>query len=259
VFTGFAALRAATLAPSCRAEDCRCARLREGFCVNLSLVTIADLLERLPSPDRLRELSVALAVLDVAMSPEDDPEDRYFRFDPRDASGMALASMDNGSGDRYYIAFIQDAVFGWAFAHESPMNPFTRTPVSVWPGLLDGMPVEFEPLTRDARFQIADTFMATAAFWSEDGQTWRTGSAKPPTDEPDADGAEELFELVLDDSPQTFARFAQDYLEMNLSEAAINAVYTSRPLDPSILTELNPDADYDDVSEQVHAMGLSAP
>ena len=64
-----------------------------------------DLLERLLPPDRLRELSLALAVLDVAMSPEDEPEDRYFRFDPNDASGLALASMDNGSGDRYYIAF----------------------------------------------------------------------------------------------------------------------------------------------------------
>jgi len=62
----------------------------------LTLVTMADLLERLPSPDRLREVSVALAVPDVAMSPEDDPDDRLFRFDPRDPSGVALASMDHG-------------------------------------------------------------------------------------------------------------------------------------------------------------------
>src|SRR4051812_48304455 len=182
---------------------------------------MADLLERLPSPDRLRALSVVLAVLDVAMSPDDDPDDRYFRFDPRDPSGVALASMDNGSGDRYFIAFAEDAVFGWGFAHESPMNPFTWTPVAPWPGLLDGMPAQFEILTRDARFQIADTFMSTAAFWSKDGQPWRTGSANPPADEPDPDGAEELFELILDDSPEAFARFAQDYFEMRPSEAAI--------------------------------------
>jgi hypothetical protein len=218
---------------------------------------MADLLERLPPPDRLRELSVALAVLDVAMSPEDEPDDRYFRFDPHDSSGLALASMDNGSGDRYFIAFTEDAVFGWGFAHDSPMNPFTLTPVAVWPGLLDGLPARFDPLTRDARFQIADTFMATAAFWSTDGQPWHTGSATPPTDEPDADGAEELFELILDDSPQAFARFAEDYLEMSPGEAAVNAVYQSHPLDPSIVAALNPDADYDGVREQVDAMGLS--
>ena len=108
-------------------------------------MTMADLLERLPTPVRLRELSVALAILDVAMSPDDDPDDRYFRFDPRDPSGVALASMDNGSGDRYFIAFTKNAVFGWGFAHEYPMNPFTRTPVAVTPGLLDGMPAQFEP------------------------------------------------------------------------------------------------------------------
>lgn len=79
------------------------------------------------------------------MSPEDDPDDRYFRFDPSDRSGMALASMHNGSGDRYSIAFTEDAVFGWGLAHEYLMNPLTRTPVAVWTGLLDGMPAQFRP------------------------------------------------------------------------------------------------------------------
>lgn len=222
-------------------------------------MTMSDLLGRLPAPDRLRDLSIALAILDVAMSPEDDPDDRYFRFDPSDPSGMALASMDNGSGDRYYIAFADGAVFGWGFAHESPMNPFIRTPVALWPGLLDGMPAQFEPLTRDGRFQLADTFMATAVFWSDDdGQRWLTGSAIPSAGEPDEDGAEELFELILDDSPQAFARFAHEYLEMSPDAAAIHAVYQSEPLDPAIVAALNPDAAYEDVREQVGAMGLSS-
>lgn len=218
---------------------------------------MAVLLGRLPSPDRLRELSLALAVLDVAMSPEDDPEDRYFRFDPHDPSGVALASMDNGSGDRYFIAFTDEAVFGWGFAHESPMNPFTLTPVAPWPGLLDGMPTQFELLTRDARFQLADVFMATAAFWSTDGRTWHIGNAAPPAYDPDPDGAEELFDLILEDSPGAYARFAQNHLEMSPSEAALRAVYQSHPLDPSILSALNPDADYERVREQLDELGLS--
>ncbi|GAA2151564.1 hypothetical protein FHX52_0552 [Humibacillus xanthopallidus] len=219
---------------------------------------MADLLERLPSPHRLRELSIALAILDVAMSPEDDPDDRYFRFDPRDSSGVALASMDNGSGDRYFIAFTEDTVFGWGFSHEYPMNPFARTPVAVWPGLLHDMPAAFEPLTRDARFQLADTFMATAAFWSQGGRRWHTGSVIPPAGEPDPDGAEELFELILDDNPQTFARFAEDYFDVRPDDAAVNAVYRSKPLDPAILAALNPHADYENVRAQLRAMGLSA-
>ena len=158
-------------------------------------------------------------------------------------------------GDRYFIAFTDTAVFAWGFAHESPMNPFMRTPVAVWPGLLEGMPAHLEPVTRDARFQIAGTFMATAAFWSERGQPWRTGSATAPTDKPDADGAEELFELLLDGGPQAYARFAQEYLEMSPREAAVEAVYQSESLDPTILAELNPDAQYLDVRQQVDAMG----
>lgn len=149
-------------------------------------------------------------------------------------------------------------MFGWGFAHEYPMNPFNRTRVALWPGLLDGMPARFEPLTRDARFQLADTFMATAAFWSEDGHRWSTGSAAPPAGEPDPDGAAELFALLLDDSPQAFARFAQHHFETSLDEAAITAIYQSEPLAPATLAALNPDAEYDVVREQVDAMGLSA-
>ena len=106
---------------------------------------MAALLERLPSRNRLRELSVALAVLDVAMSPKDEPDERYFRFDPRDPSGVALASMDNGQGDPYFIAFTDTAVFAWGFAHECPMNPFMRTPVAVWPGLLEACRLTWSP------------------------------------------------------------------------------------------------------------------
>src|SRR6478735_11550211 len=45
----------------------------------------------------------------------------------------------------------------------------------------------------------------------------------------------------LDDSPQAYARFARDYLEMSPSETAVNAVHQSHQLDPSLLAELNPD------------------
>ncbi|MGO4604573.1 hypothetical protein [Terrabacter sp. 2YAF2] len=74
--------------------------------------------------------------------------------------------------------------------------------------------------------------MATTPFWSEGGQRWHTGSAIPPAGESDPEGAEELFELILDDSPQAFARFARDFLEMIPDDAAINAGYQSEPLDP---------------------------
>ena len=46
---------------------------------------------------------------------------------------------------------------------------------------------------------------------------------------------------------------------MSPSEAAVESVYQSELLDPTILTELNPDAQYLDVRQQVDAMGLFAP
>ena len=78
--------------------------------------------------------------------------------------------------------------------------------------------------------------MATAAFWSTDGRTWHIGNAAPPAYDPDPDGAEELFDLILEDSPGAYARFAQNHLEMSPSEAALSAVCQSHPLDPSTLS-----------------------
>ena len=99
--------------------------------------------------------------------------------------------------------------------------------------------------------------MATAAFWSTGGRTWHTGNAAPPADDPGPDGAEGLFHLILEDSPGAYARFAQNHLEMSPSEAALRAVYQSHPLDPSTLSALNPDADYERVREQLDELGLS--
>lgn len=63
--------------------------------------------------------------------------------------------------------------------------------------------------------------------------------------------------MLLDGDPRTYVRFAQEYFELNPSEAAVSAVYRSEPLSPAILAELNADAQYEDVCEQLDAMGLS--
>jgi len=206
-------------------------------------VAIHDVLAELPAPDRLRDLSKALAVLDIILCPDDDFEDRYFRFEPAGVGGMALASMENGSGDLYFIAFDDEATFAWGFAHESAMTPYVLDPIRVWPGVLDGVPPQFEYLLQQPRFMLDGTFLASTALWSDRGETWRAGPSDPPADDEDADGARLLFELLLDDRPEAFVAFAEEYYERHVDPDVVRAIYEMQPLAPHLVRGISPDAD----------------
>jgi hypothetical protein len=195
-----------------------------------------------------------LAVLDVIMGPEDEPEDRYFRFEPDGVHGFQLASMYTGSGDDYYIAFDAAAVFGWGFAHESAMTPFALEPVQVWPGVLDGIPAQFEPLLHHPRFMLDGVFMASTAFWSHEGEGWHAGSSTPP-EEDFPDGFEFLFELLLDDTPEAYVAFALEYYEVTVDLEAVRAIYAMEPLTSELVARVNPEADYSVIRHQAEAIG----
>lgn len=219
----------------------------DGRCVTVTRVSIHDVLADLPAPDRIQDLSKALAMLDIILTPDDDFEDRYFRYEPAGVDGMALATMENGSGDRYFIAFDQEATFAWGFAHESAMTPFALDPIQVWPGVLDGVPSGFARLLLQPRFMLDGTFLASTAFWSDRGDAWRAGLSSAPADAEDADGALLLFELLLDDRPEAFVAFADEYYERDVDADAVRAIYDMQPLTPHLVRKIRPDVELSQV------------
>lgn len=225
-------------------------------CVKVTPMSIHEALHGLPAPDRLRNLSRSLAVLDVILSPDDGPEDRYFRFELDGVEGLQLASMYNGSGDDYFIAFADDATFGWGFAHESAMTPFALDPVQVWPGVLEGLPAQFDHLLHQPRFMLDGTFMASTAFWSLGGGAWEAGPSLPP-EEDFADGFEFLFELLLNDTPEAYVSFAEEYYETVVDLEAVRAIYAMEPLTSDLAARLNPGVD--DTGLRRHAAAIGYP
>lgn len=182
-------------------------------------------------------------MLDIILCPDDDFEDRCFWFEPVGVDGMALASMENGSGDLSFIAFDDDAVFAWGFAHESAMTPYVLDPIRVWPGVLDGVPPRFVDLLQQPRFMLDGTFLASTAFWSDHDEPWRAGPSDPPEDDEDADGSRLLFELILDDRPEAFVSFAGEYYDRNVDPDGVRAIYRMQPLTPELVHRIGPEAD----------------
>ena len=82
-----------------------------------------------------------LAVLDAVN--EAQWELRLFSSDADWSNGEQMASMRNGSGDDSSCWFGRPGAAIVGFDHESSMSPHARTPASVWPGLLAGVPDAF--------------------------------------------------------------------------------------------------------------------
>jgi hypothetical protein len=63
---------------------------------------------------------------------------------------------------------------------------------------------------------------------------WHTGAIDFPAGQEDPDGGEWLLELLLDDSPEAYRPFAEEYYELkSVDLATVSEVYALRPLTPA--------------------------
>lgn len=204
-------------------------------------MTAYDVARRLPAVPELRVLCRALAALDVVLSPGSD--DRYHLYNPEWAAGEQLASMRDGAGNEYDIVFTAAGAYVRGFDHESPMSPYATTDDDEpWPGVLDSVPEVFRECVEEPAF--SDEFgtpCVTVCLWREHGDTaWRHGDIAFPDGDQDPDGADWLFALLADRTPEAFREWAQDYYGKPVDLDAVRQVYSGQPLTADVVTALNP-------------------
>jgi hypothetical protein len=222
----------------------------------IEIMTVYDLVARLPEPRVLRDRARAFAVLDVMFA----ADYRTHLFD-RDwgGPGIALAAMDSGGGDNYGIVFDHNGAFLYGFDHESPITPWRDDIREHWPHLLDGLPAVFEPYTREPAFVFEDFFDATVcAWWLNERPGWRHGPVDFADVGPqyaDPDGANFLFEIIADGRAEAYAAWAQDYFERPVDRDAVGTVLAGGAVTPEIVGTLNPEADFPSIAREVAAMG----
>ena len=118
------------------------------------------------------------------------------------------------------------------------MSPYQSKPKSVWPGVLDGVPLEFNLALKEPSFSMDDT---TYAIWRLLGDDqWHCGNIEFPV-HPYADGSEEMLS-ILDGRPDSYWEWATEYYETEINEQAVAHVYQHLPLSDDIVKSLNPDA-----------------
>ena len=220
-------------------------------------VTVHDVARRLPGIGVLRDHCRGLAMLEAVLSPE--WADRYYSFDCGWSDDEEMASMRDGQGDDWFLVFSPDGAYLRGFAHESPMSPYARhTEPRPWPGVLDEVPEVFRRHLEEPAFADEDGRpLATACLWRKTGDTaWRAGEVDFPAeaDEP-ADGADDLFELLVDRSAEAYRDWAEEYYEVRVDLEAVRHVLALRPLTDEVVAALNADVTLPGLAGEIAEIG----
>ncbi|WP_410566856.1 hypothetical protein [Amycolatopsis sp. cmx-4-61] len=216
-------------------------------------MTVYDLARRLPAVPELRSLCRALAALDVVLDP--GSQDRRHGYAPAWAPGEELASMRDGAGNEYSIVFTRAGAFVRGFDHESPMSPYATDDQEPWPGVLDAVPDAFRDHVEEPAFcDETGTPYVTVCLWREHGDRgWKHGTITFPAH--GDDGADWLFGLLTDGTPEAFQEWAQDYYETPVGLDAVRHVYAGRPLSADVVSALNPATTLAAVADRIAATG----
>ena len=221
-------------------------------------MSVYEVTGRLPEISTVRDRSRAMAMLDAILSP--DWDSRFYSFDSRWSPTEEMASMRDGCGNEYSIVFSAAGAYARGFDHESPMSPYRDDPLAPWPGLVDSVPGVFRSCVEEPAFSEPDgTPRATVCFWREQSDVaWRSGAVEVPSEgREDADGADWLFDVLVDGRPEAYQQFAEEYYEITVDLDAVRHVYALRPLSQSIVSSLNPDVNLDDVAEDIAQIGYA--
>ncbi|GAA0541785.1 hypothetical protein GCM10010172_23980 [Paractinoplanes ferrugineus] len=217
-------------------------------------MSVYEIARIMPSIGLLRQRAQSLAVLDAILCPNADSR-RYF-YSVQWRLDSQLFWMDSGTGDDLSVTFPAGA-FVRGFAHESPMSPAENSD-ELWPGMLDGLPAEFESLLEEPSFMYKDVLSATFCMWraATDGQ-WRHGSVDLPetdTSSSDVDGSE-MMRVLCEEAPPLYVDFAETYYPMPVSREAVEQIWRTVPLTESLVRELNPSVG---MAELIEEVGLAA-
>ena len=183
-------------------------------------MTAYDVARNLPGIAELRALCRALAALDGVLEPDSDY--RYHRYDAAWAPGEELASMQDGAGNEYSITFTAAGAFVRGFDHESEMSPYGTDDDKPWPGVIDSVPEVFRACLEEPAFCDEGTPRITVCLWREHGDTaWRHGEIEFPGD----DGADWMFGLLTDGTPEAYQKWARDYYETPVDLAVVRRAF----------------------------------
>jgi hypothetical protein len=224
-------------------------------------------LDTLLDINELKKLCQSIAVAEDIIS--NKPEFKYYNFNSNWDKDVSVFSMDNGSGDFFFIIFSKDGVLIKGFAHEYFMSPHNdnkdnKYKGKVWPGVLDEIPVELSTLLDDPAFDKENT---TFCIWRlKEDEYWKIGDIDFPSrrsymgqtyDGYDPDGSIFLLEL-LDGDIEKFVKWIKEYYEKDVSIDVIQKIFNHEEITEDMVNKLNPKKSLKDIKDVFKESGYNS-
>jgi hypothetical protein len=208
-------------------------------------------LDRLAEPADLLAACRALSLAEASLNA--NAASRWHTLE-RVGADAWVCRIDDGSGNQAVMSFSPPGAVIRGFDHESPLSPWAREPMQLWPGLEDGLP---EALRRTPTIMIGDIESVTfCIWWARGAGQWSVGTVEPPRgDYADPDGSEYLLRPTS--GVEEAHRFLTEYYELDLSGEMVSELFSEAPLDGGLLGQLAVRRSASDV--QAEAARLSYP
>ena len=194
----------------------------------------------LPHPERLERICQGLAALDAMVC--EDWAYRYYSFDRAWSPAARLASMRDGSGDEWFLAFAPSGAGAGAFFSASWHGAPELPPPSASPPPYQGIPAALEPYVTEPAFSGSPR---TYAGWF-DGSSWTLRGQVGAL-------GDEL--VMLGGDARAYQSHARDYFEIELPLEAIVHVLDGKPIDAALLAELGSNRTLAEVDADLKEIG----
>lgn len=198
---------------------------------DLTLPTVTECLQR----------SQALAMLDALLMPE--WEYRYYSFNSSWAPGEQMASMRNGSGDHYFMWFVDGGSIVKTYDHELTGMQDTSSLVMELTSLI---PVQYRNFLSEPAFSMDE--VSSIAWFDAVQQGWLLALPGEPEVGHRTDN---LLWLLASGDPEAYVGWAREYFEVDVPLEAVQAVFRHEPLTEDLVRSLNDEITLEDVIEDV--------
>ncbi|NLZ82563.1 MAG: hypothetical protein GX915_02735 [Clostridiales bacterium] len=214
--------------------------------------------KNLPIIDKLKEILVSQAALDIIMIEDKNRWFRLINFYKNISNGIDIVKIDNGLGDHVYIVFADEGAIIKGYAHESIMSPYANDEVRIAEGIYDYVPSELMILLDDSE-EFQDV---TFCVWrKQNDMFWSKGDIIVPNDYKDGDDGEYyLLKHILQDAG-SWLEWAKTYYEERAEKIDledVKRVYEQQNITKDILMSINPDSDFEEVCRELKRIGYNS-
>lgn len=199
----------------------------------------------LPPVAQCMERSQSLAMLDAILSPE--WEYRYYSFNSFWAPAQQMASMRDGSGDHYFMLFVNDGVVAKFFDHELDDR---RDDGNLSAELRQIIPVRYHAFLSETAFSVDE--VSSWAWFDAERQLWLRTLSDAPEAERRIDS---LTQLLTSRQPRAYVDWASEYFELDISLAAVEPIFEHEPLTEALVAALNDELSLADVMDDSREIG----